>query len=95
VALGDHRRVHLSVPGRVAALFPVQNGFWTCYRFQIRVPPRKIRNIVVSVSDPDWIRIQIRSVDLYLDPDPGGQTLPTKIGKNKEISCFELLDVLF
>jgi hypothetical protein len=30
-----------------------------------------------------------------LDPDPGGQNLPTEIGKNLEISCFELLDVLF
>jgi hypothetical protein len=29
------------------------------------------------------------------DPDPGGQKLPIKVGKNSEISCFEVLDVLF
>jgi hypothetical protein len=28
------------------------------------------------------------------DPDPGGQKLPTEVEK-KEISCFEVLDVLF
>jgi hypothetical protein len=30
-----------------------------------------------------------------LDPDPGGQKLPTKIEKSRELSCFEVLDVLF
>jgi hypothetical protein len=53
---------------------------------------------MVSVSDPDpwiqsgqWIRIRI------LNPDPvsGGQKLLTKVEKNVEISCFEVLDVLF
>ncbi len=29
------------------------------------------------------------------DPDPGGQKWPTKIGKNLESSCLEVLDVLF
>jgi hypothetical protein len=29
------------------------------------------------------------------DPDPGGKKLPTKVEKNQEISCFEVLDVLF
>jgi hypothetical protein len=29
------------------------------------------------------------------DPDPGGQKLPTKIEKRKEISCFEMYDVIF
>jgi hypothetical protein len=29
------------------------------------------------------------------DPDPGGQNLPTEKEKSDEISCFELLDVLF
>jgi hypothetical protein len=44
---------------------------------------------------PGWIWIlsgqwiQIRNPD----PDPGGQKLPTKI--SQEISCFEVLDVLF
>jgi hypothetical protein len=28
-------------------------------------------------------------------PDPGGQTLPTKLGKSKEFSCIEVPDVLF
>jgi hypothetical protein len=30
-----------------------------------------------------------------LDPDPGGQKLPTKIEKSKEFSCSKVLDVLF
>jgi hypothetical protein len=30
-----------------------------------------------------------------LDPDPGGQKLPTKIEKSPEFSCFLVLDVLF
>jgi hypothetical protein len=29
-----------------------------------------------------------------LDPDQGGQKLPTNIKKSKEFSCFEVLDVL-
>jgi hypothetical protein len=44
-----------------------------------------------SVSDPDLIR--------SVDPDPGGQkvpgTVPRKIEKSSEISCFEVLHVLF
>jgi hypothetical protein len=28
-------------------------------------------------------------------PDPGGKKLPTIIEKSEEISCFEVLDVLF
>jgi hypothetical protein len=44
-----------------------------------------------SVSDPDLIR--------SVDPDPGGQkvpsTVPKKIEKSSEISCFEVLHVLF
>ncbi len=40
-----------------------------------------------------WIRIRIRIP--YADPDPGGQKWPTKTEKSDEISCFELLDVLF
>jgi hypothetical protein len=30
-----------------------------------------------------------------MDPDEGGQKLPTKEEKSSEISCFEVLDVLF
>jgi hypothetical protein len=30
-----------------------------------------------------------------VDPDPGEQKLPTKIEKSQEISCFEVLDVLY
>ncbi len=48
-----------------------------------------------SVSD--WIRIQsgqwIRIRNPY--PDPEGQKGPTKIEKTSEMSCFEVLDVLF
>jgi hypothetical protein len=29
------------------------------------------------------------------DPNQGGQKLPIKVGKKEEISCFEVLDVLF
>jgi hypothetical protein len=51
-------------------------------------------------SDPKpWffavLRIRIRIDIGRLDPDPGGQKLPTKIEKSEEISCFEILDVLF
>jgi hypothetical protein len=45
------------------------------------------------------IRIQsgqlIRIRNQNPDPDPGGQKLLTKVGKNCEISCFEVLDILF
>jgi hypothetical protein len=51
------------------------------------------------VSDPDWIRIQsgqwIRKRIRNPDPDPGGQKLTTRVETNLEISCFEVLDVLF
>jgi len=30
-----------------------------------------------------------------MDPDPGDQKFPTKVDKNLEISCLEVLDVLF
>jgi hypothetical protein len=30
-----------------------------------------------------------------VDPDPGGQKLPTKIEKSQDIYFFEVLDVLF
>ncbi len=57
---------------------------------------------ISSVSDPDpdlywiqiqsgqWIRIRIRNPDL----DPEGPKWPTKVEKNLELSCFEVLDVL-
>jgi hypothetical protein len=38
------------------------------------------------------IRIRIKYADPY--PDPGGQKLPIKKEKRKEISCFELLGVI-
>jgi hypothetical protein len=44
-----------------------------------------------SVLDPD--PDSIRSV--YPDLDPGEQKWHTKIEENLEISCFEVLDVLF
>jgi hypothetical protein len=40
-----------------------------------------------------WIRIPIDFG--WVDSDPGGQIRPTKIEKSLEISCFEVLDVLF
>ncbi len=52
-----------------------------------------------SVADPDpywtrsqsgqWIKIRIR----FQNPDQGGQEWQTKVGKNLEISCFEVPDV--
>ena len=49
--------------------------------------------LVISVSDPD----SIRSVDPYPDSESGsrGAKMTHKGRKNKEISCFEVLDVLF
>jgi hypothetical protein len=40
-----------------------------------------------------WIRISIEFD--RLDPYPGVQKWPTKIGKSEEISCIHVLDVLF
>jgi hypothetical protein len=48
-----------------------------------------------SVADLVPDSDSIRSVDPYPDPDPGGQKRPIKVEKNLEISCFEVLDVLF
>ncbi len=47
---------------------------------------RILVQIRVHVNLCGWIRIRIQN---------GGQKLPTKIEKNTEISCFEVLDVLF
>ncbi len=45
-----------------------------------------------SGLDPD----SVRPVDPDPDPDPGGQNDPQKIiEKSQEISCFQVLDVLF
>jgi hypothetical protein len=46
-----------------------------------------------SIQTGQWIRIRIQNPDP--DTDPGGQKCPTKVGKNSEISCFQVLDVLF
>ncbi len=53
----------------------------------------KCHTVCCSVSDP----YSTRSVDpdSNLAPDPGGQKWPTKVEKNWEISCFEVLDILF
>jgi len=45
-------------------------------------------SVSVNVSDPDTDQVSG-------SPDPGGQKGPIKIEKNKEMSCFEVLDVLF
>ncbi len=52
---------------------------------QLKLPPQ----FQTSVADPDphWF--------CRLDPDPEGQKCPKKIDKGEEISCFEVLDVLF
>jgi hypothetical protein len=41
------------------------------------------------------IRIQIESGQWIQIRDPGGKKWTTKIEKSSEISCFEVLDVLF
>jgi hypothetical protein len=43
----------------------------------------------IRIHSYQWIRIR------NPDPDPEGQKLATKIEKSYEISCFEVLDVLF
>jgi hypothetical protein len=71
---------------------------------------QKKLHLITSVSDPDpyWIRIRIGSGSV-LDPDaissvdldPYSESgarrakMTHKSRKNKEISCFEVLDVLF
>ncbi len=47
----------------------------------------------IQIQSGPWIRIRIRN--LNLDPDSEGQKLPTKVKKNWEIPCYEVLDVLF
>jgi hypothetical protein len=42
---------------------------------------------MISDQDPHYFEL--------LDPDPGGRKLPTKIKTSTEISCLEVLDVLF
>jgi hypothetical protein len=44
-----------------------------------------------SRSGSAWIHIDIG----WLDPDPGEQKMATKNTKNEEMSCFEVLGVLF
>jgi hypothetical protein len=53
--------------------------------------------ITVADSNPNWIRIQSGQwIRICIrNPDPGGQKWPTEVEKIKEISCFEVLDVLF
>jgi hypothetical protein len=47
--------------------------------------------------NPDWIRIQAGQWIRIRNsaPDSGGQKFPTKLGKDLDISCFKVLDVLF
>ncbi len=47
----------------------------------------------IGINLTCWIRIRIQI--LNADPDPGEQKWPTKTGKSKDFSCFEVLDVLF
>jgi hypothetical protein len=63
-----------------------------------------VKVLASSVSDPDsyCIRIQscqgirIRTVPIRKPyPDPGEQKGLIEVGKNLDISCFEMLDVLF
>jgi hypothetical protein len=56
--------------------------------------------LVIKALDPDWIRIRIRILigiqPKMLDPDPDEMNAdPQPCHKNKVISCFELLDVVF
>ncbi len=62
---------------------------------QLNVGPHSLQTcqpvfrIWIRIQSSQWIRIR------NLDPDPRGQQLDTKIEKSEEISCFEVLDVLF
>ncbi len=49
----------------------------------------------IRIKSAQWIRIHIQIRNPYPDPDPGGQKWPAKTEKSLEISCFEVLDVLF
>ncbi len=53
-----------------------------------------IRNRI-CIQSGQWSRNRICIRNPDQDRDPGGQKWPTKVGKNQEISCFEVLDVLF
>jgi hypothetical protein len=56
---------------------------------KIREQDPKILTMNVLDPYPDWIPIQFG-----VDPDPG-ISFPQKRKKSEEISCFELLDVVF
>jgi hypothetical protein len=47
--------------------------------------------VLDPIQSGQWIQIRIQNTD----PDLGGKKLPTKVGENHEISCFEVLDVPF
>ncbi len=64
-------------------------------KYQVRGPFHKLRIYILAVfririQSGQWICIRIRNLDS--DTDPGGKRWPSK---NLEISCFEVLDVLF
>ncbi len=73
---------------------------------RFRNSAQEIYRKISQVSDPDlhtaricinlscWIRIRIRILIQNADTDTGGQKWPTKKEKVKEISCFEVLDLL-
>jgi hypothetical protein len=58
---------------------------------QIRIQrPITVFRIRIWIQSDQWIRIRNQ------DPDPEGKNDPQKQKKkNKEISCFEVLDVVF
>ncbi len=64
--------------------------------FEVVFFPREPRfRIRIRINLSCWIRTRIRIQIADPDKDPGGQKWPQKIEKSTEISCFEVLDVLF
>jgi hypothetical protein len=60
------------------------------YRSTERADHDCISNVRSRVSDPNPDQEWLNS-----DQDSEGQKRPTKIGKSKKLSCFEVLDALF
>ncbi len=58
------------------------------------VPKFIMKKVLQSYNLVLWIRIRIRIHFCRLDPDPGGQKLPTKIG-GLGISKLQIKDILF
>jgi hypothetical protein len=83
-------RIQIGSEFRSGQWIRIQSGKWI--RIRIRDPdPYSESGSVFGIRI--WIRIRIRNHDP--NPDPGGQKLPRKVEFFIEISCCEVLDILF